>query len=249
MRPEYPWAVACLNVISEVTAVSMEQPPRSIYQDDEISLVDLAKILIRRRWWFIVTFAAFILASGGWVLLQNGKLPIQENEYLYTSQLAVGYKAPAHLIEPMPSIVEQLNVATIPTVKQQNEQFTSLTAQVSFANNSNIVAITTTGDEKSVIVDFHEALMAPIIERHGRLQQWLSGQQVLTSQDGQVTQVIPTEVVALAVETQRAPEGQGVSSVLILGLGIVLGGVMGVMLAFFAEFVYQVRESIAAERK
>ena len=31
----------------------MEQPPRSTYHDDETSLVDLAKILIYRRWWFL----------------------------------------------------------------------------------------------------------------------------------------------------------------------------------------------------
>ena len=47
----------------------------------------------------------------------------------------------------------------------------------------------------------------------------------------------------------RGEEQEGTSSMLILVLGIVLGGIAGVMAAFFAEFVFRVRESLAAEKE
>ncbi|OBA00479.1 hypothetical protein [Halomonas sp. G11] len=226
----------------------MEQPPRSTYQDDEISLVDLAKILIHRRWWFVVTFVVVVLASGGWVLLQSGKTPIQETNYQYTTQLAVGYKTPSHLIEPLPSIVEQLNAAIIPRVKQQNQEFNSFTTQASYTDNSNIVTITTKGEQNSAIADFHEKLTAPIIERHERLQQSLNNQQSPIFQNGQPSQLMPSEVVALAVETQSTTETtQGVNSKLVLVLGIVLGSMLGIVMAFFAEFCARVKESLSTE--
>lgn len=230
--------------------MSIEQPQRSTYQDDEISLIDLAKILIHRRWWFVITFVGIVLASGGWVLLQSGKTPIQESHYQYTTQLAVGYKTPSHLIEPLLSITEQLNGAIIPRVKQQNEQFNSLTAEVSFTDNSNIISITSEGEHNSNFVDFHEAVTKPIVERHERLQQNLSNQHSPIFQDAQISQLIPSEVVALAIETPRSSETlQGVNSKLILMLSIVLGGMAGVITAFIAEFVFRVKESLTAEKE
>lgn len=230
--------------------MSMEQPQHGTYQDDEISLVDLAKILIHRRWWFVVTFVVVVLASGGWVLLQSGKTPIQESHYQHTTQLAVGYKTPSHLIEPLPSIIEQLNGAIIPRVKQQNEKFDSFTARASYAEESNIVTITTEGEKSSAIADFHKALTAPIIERHERLQQSLSTQRSLIFQNDQTSQLLPSEVVALAVEKQQATEApQGINSTLVILLGVLLGGMAGTIMAFLAEFVFRVRESLAAEKE
>ncbi|SDO29338.1 hypothetical protein [Vreelandella arcis] len=230
--------------------MSIEQPLRSTYKDDEISLIDLAKILIHRRWWFVITFVVVVLASGGWVLLQSGKTPIQESLYQYTTQLAVGYKTPSHLIEPLPSIIEQLNGAIIPKVIQQNEQFDSLTAKASYADNSNIVTVITESGKNKVITDFHEALTTPIVERHESLQQSLNHQLSSIFQGRQITQLIPSEVVALAVETEQPTEAkQGVNSKLIVVLGIMLGGLAGIVMAFLAEFVFRVRESLTAEKE
>jgi len=225
--------------------VSMEQPQRSPNQDDEISLIDIAKILVYRRWWFVVTFVVVVLASGLWVLLQSGKTPIQESYYQYTTQLAVGYKTSSDLIEPLPSIIEQLNGAIIPRVKQQNDFFNSLSAQAGYVSNSNIVTITTQGEKKSDIAEFHESLVEPIIERHERHQKNLVQQRNPIFENSQRFQVIPSEIVALAVEKKVALGGErSVSDKMILVLGVVLGIVAGMMAAFFAEFVARVRESL-----
>lgn len=230
--------------------MSMEQPQRRTYHDDEISLVDLAKILIHRRWWFVTTFALVVLASVGWVVIQSENTAVQGDQYHYTTQLSVGYKTPSHLIEPLPSIVEQLNSAIIPKVKQQDDEFSSLSAQASYAEQSNIITIMTIESEQNTLVaDFHEELTAPIVERHERLQQSLSNQRLPLFQDAQTSQLIPSEVVALAVATQQTKEAQRVNSTLILTLGILLGGFAGIFIAFFAEFVFRVRVSLTSDKE
>jgi len=227
----------------------MEHPPRSTYHDDEISLVDLAKILIHRRWWFLGTFTIVVLASLAWVLLQNTEKTSGTDTFNYTTQLAVGYKTPSHLIEPLPSIIEQLQGAIIPNVKQQNDEFSSLSAKASYTEGSNIVTITTESEQKNGIAEFHEALVSAIVERHERLQQSLKNNLYPILQGEQKLQLIPTEVVALAVETQQATDApQSVNNKLILVLGIILGGMLGIVMAFLAEFSARVRESLNEEK-
>ncbi|GEN29668.1 hypothetical protein HVA01_33140 [Halovibrio variabilis] len=227
--------------------MSIEQPPRNTHHDDEITLVDLAKILIHRRWWLLGTFALVVLASAGWVLLQNAEEPSGAERLQYTTQLAVGYKTSIELIEPLVSIEEQLNGAIIPTAKQQNDEFNTLTANIAHNENSNIITLTTEGSvgQRSAVADFHEALIEPIVKRHDRLQRNLGQQRSpLFQGEREVIRVIPSERISLAVETliQTLPNVK-----LILVLGILLGGIAGIMAAFFAEFVSRVRESIKKE--
>jgi len=229
----------------------MEQPPRNTYHDDEISLVDLAKILIHRRWWFIGTFFIVVLASLAWVLLQSTEEPSGSDTFNYNTQLAVGYKTSSQLIEPLISIKDQLNGAIIPTVKQQSEKFAGLTANVIYTDKSNIINLTTQAGEEqnSSVADFHQAIIDPIVERHKRIQQNLRNDLSTMLQGEQTLQLIPTEVVALAVETQQATDApQSVNSKLILVLGIILGGMLGIVMAFLAEFSARVKESLNEEK-
>ncbi|SES34774.1 hypothetical protein SAMN04487958_11713 [Vreelandella subterranea] len=227
----------------------MEQPPRSTYNDDEISLVELAKVLIHRRWWFLGTFVIVVLASVAWVLLQNTEKQSGTDTFNYTTQLAVGYKTPSHLIEPLPSIIEQLQGAIIPNVKQKNDEFSSLSAKVSYIEESNIVTITSESEQKNGIAEFHEALTTPIVERHERLQRSLENEGNIIFQGDQSLQLIPSEVVALAVKTQQATDApQGTNSKLILVLGIILGVMLGIVMAFLAEFCARVKESLNKEK-
>ncbi|GEN29666.1 hypothetical protein HVA01_33120 [Halovibrio variabilis] len=228
-----------------------EHPSRDTYHDDEISLVDLAKILIHRRWWLLGTFALVVLASAGWVLLQNTEEPSGAERFRYTTQLAVGYKTPSQLIEPLVSIADQLNGAIIPTATQQNAEFNALTASVTYSGNSNIIALTTEGSaaQRNAVADFHEALIEPIVQRHDRLQRNLGQQRSpLFQEESQALQLIPSERISLAVETliqTTPPQGPNVKFILVLS--IVLGSIVGVVVAFFAEFVSRVRESLKKE--
>ncbi|MCO7246815.1 hypothetical protein [Halomonas sp. Mc5H-6] len=228
----------------------MEHPPRSTYHDDEISLVDLAKILIYRRWWFLGAFLIVVLASLSWVLLKNTEIQDGTIKYQYTTQLAVGYKTPTELIEPLLSIEEQLNGAIIPTVKQGSDEFSSLNVDLKYNDGSNIISLVTQASEgqNRSVTDFHQALIEPIVERHDRLLKNLNQQPSSFFQDGsQTQQLVPSERVSLAVKTPQTTLPQGPNAKLIIVLGIVLGGIVGVIVAFFTEFAAKVRESIKQE--
>ncbi|MDR5886694.1 hypothetical protein [Vreelandella janggokensis] len=228
----------------------MEQPPRSTHHDDVISLVDLAKVLIHRRWWFIGTFVIVVLASLGWVLLKKTENQNGEQTYQYTTQLAVGYKTAKELIEPLISIEEQLNGAIIPTVRQKSDEFTGLTANVKYIDGSNIITLITQGgeEESSAVQDFHQALVAPIVERHDRMLSSLGQlRSTLFQEYNTEQQLIPSERISLAVKTDSENFSHEFNGKLIIILGIVLGGIAGVMAAFVAEFSARVLNSLQEE--
>lgn len=52
-------------------------------QDDEISLVDLARVLLRRKYWIIGTFLVFTLGALAYALMQ-------ERQYSYTTSILIG---------------------------------------------------------------------------------------------------------------------------------------------------------------
>ena len=100
------------------------------------------------------TFTIVVLASVAWVLLQNAEKNWHRYVQLYHSASSGLQTPPSHLIEPLPSITEQLQGAIIPNVKRQNDEFSSLSAKVSYIEESNIVTITTESEQKTVSLSF-----------------------------------------------------------------------------------------------
>jgi len=224
------------------------------YPDDEISLIDLAKILIKRRWWLLGFFIASVFTAVTYVLAQTVEEPHPEAKpvYQYTTYLAVGYKTPLLFIEPLPSVATQIQEAFLPFTQQKVERFQEFGVRIAYeergrANEevSNLLELVTLGSEadQQDIADFHQQLLAPLIERHQRLVDLLANQPETASQD---QQLLPSEIAALATQKRYTPVKE-VNGQLILALGIVLGGILGVMAAFFAEFVARVRLSLKEE--
>ncbi|WP_404418434.1 Wzz/FepE/Etk N-terminal domain-containing protein [Marinospirillum sp.] len=228
------------------------------YPDDEISLIELAKILIKRRWWLIGVFVGVVLASLLYLFLQRPAPVAAEGEtrYQYTTYLAAGYKTPLLFIEPLPAMATQIQQALLPQVHQQYPELSGYNVRVEHEKRgrtndeiSNLVEITTLGstEDAEAIAEFHQALLKPLVERHQRLVETLAQQPTSNSQE---QQLLPTEIAALAVQKRHRPQASGPSGPsgkLVLALGIVLGGILGIMAAFFVEFAARVRQSLKEE--
>lgn len=87
------------------------QPPRQPH-DDEISLVDLVLVLIRRKWWIIgitvVSVAAGIAYSG-----------TQQAEIRYTTTIELARLGDGNLVESPESVRAQMREAVLPTVRRE----------------------------------------------------------------------------------------------------------------------------------
>lgn len=222
----------------------MNSPQQTSHSnDDEISLVDLAKILVRRRWWlagiFSVVFALALLFA--WI-----KQPVITDKVAYTTLFAVGYKTPTALIEPLPSIVTLLEDAFIPAARQQLSKAGAV--DVSFVEQSNIVKLITEREKgnQEEVAELHMTVLQPLLDRHEALLSQLEQSQSLGTIFGgaEIQQAINSDVASLA-QPSSAQTTSGTSPALIIVLGIVLASMLAVMGGFFMEFIAQVRKSIA----
>lgn len=86
--------------------MSTEQSQRGTYQDEEISLVDLAKILIRRRWWLIGTGGVFVLLALAFALTNR----ISSAEYDYNSIYQLAEKSPGNALGSTNTIIQRTKI-------------------------------------------------------------------------------------------------------------------------------------------
>src|SRR5690554_6718733 len=124
-----------------MTTPNTPHTPPPYYHDDEISLVDLAKILIKRWKIMLVVFVVVVLGATAYAWMNRPT--VSEPRIAYTTLLSVGYKTPTVLIEPLGAVATQLEDAFIPAARQILGL--SLSANVDFnAQNNNIVRLVTT---------------------------------------------------------------------------------------------------------
>lgn len=233
-------------------------PPR--YADDEISLVDLAKILIRRKVTLFVTFLVVFMITVlfAWNKHQAVKVDVTD-KVAYQTLLAVGYKSPTMFIEPMESIKTQLEVAFIPeTIRilafSSGETLVEITERknIRVEEGSNLVKlITVLNSDASVgqeeIKSMHQRILSPLIQRHNKIVDQINTQ--FDSGRGEfVYQPVATDIAVLAAPAPAPAPKSKLSPTLILALGIVLGGIMSVMAAFMKEFAFRVKESLEADK-
>ena len=235
------------------------QPPYPYYPyhaDDEISLVDLAKILVRRKLVFFITWALVILLSVGYVIYSKPKpLPPSTNDLVdFTTSIAIGYKTPTVFIEPMSAIQTLIQDAYLPSI--QHEKGINLDIQVNFQerrtiseDSSNILQLITRAakENQPQVEVLHQAITEQLIERHQMIAKQLLSQSISTSSDT-ATLIVPSSLAKLAVPLSHEPlEASRTSPKLIFALGIVLGGMLGLISAFMAEFIGRVRKSLVED--
>lgn len=221
--------------------------------DDEISLVDLAKILIL-RWKLMAVVFCLVVATGtgyAWITLQESP---PEPRNAYTTLLSVGYKTPKVFIEPLGAVATQLEDAFIPAARRKLES--ELPVQVKYEerrsineDGSNVIRLVTTlpaDAPREPVAALHESALASVMLRHDQiyaalLQQSASGVGVKQENDGWL--FVPSEVTSLAQVTLVRESADSNSTTLIIILSVLLGGVLALMAAFFAQFFAAVRKS------
>lgn len=257
----------------------MEQLPRGTYHDDEISLVDLAKILIHRRWWFVGTSVLVVVLALAFALLTRGN-----PEYQYSSIYQQAETEPGRSITSSASVIQQLESLDWPNYQRRYKEENSvdkLPFDLDINNPDNTTLITlssaATEEHRAQVVNLHETLLesaagrqqAALERQQSQLERSIERVSTLLERVENADSDAAVEMAAnysdrlfdLERELENLTEGEVIeyaaqgeerestSSILILALGVVLGGIVGIMAAFFAEFIVRVRESLAAEKE
>lgn len=143
----------------------MEQPPRSAYQDDEISLVDLAKILIRRRWWLIGTSVVIVLLALAFVLLTRG-----DYEHQYTTVYQLAETEPGEPIRSAQSVIQEVQSLYWPRFRREYREENNVSAipfELNIENPANTTLITlrsnASEETREQITQLHQTILDQII--------------------------------------------------------------------------------------
>lgn len=252
--------------------MNQNQPYPNQY-NDEISLVDLATIFVRRRRVFYTVFAAVILAALGYALFLAGEAKE------YTTLVQLGEKVeggsrqplerPATVIATMQTrwlpqqqgFYAELNSTKMPfRVEAENPKDTSLIKLTS----------TTSPEHAEAVGKAHQTLVSQIVERQNRLlardKQALSQRleyinEYLEQMSGEVAAGLAAaeavqqrvEIVAeleslqgpeVLVVARESIENKGTSKLLIMVLAGFLGFMLAFLATFTAEFIIKVRAAL-----
>ncbi|MFW3616938.1 hypothetical protein [Billgrantia antri] len=234
-----------------MTTANSPQEPRPYHDDDEISLVDLAKILIQRWKAMLIVFTVVVLGASAYAW--KSRPEVGEPRTAYTTLLSVGFKTPTVLIEPLRAVATQLEDAFIPAALQALD--TSIAVSVDFnERDTNVIRLKTTvsgNNTAEQIREVHQQALAPLVERHQNILEALAHQEEGTSRLIPPTEarlLVPTEVTSLAQRSKLPNEPSGTSPKLVIALGVVLGGMLAIMAAFMLHFASLVRESMKEEQ-
>ncbi|KAA0014602.1 lipopolysaccharide biosynthesis protein [Billgrantia pellis] len=250
--------------------------PQPYANDDEISLIDLTKILIKRWKTLVVTFGLVVLAALAYAFLTD-------RTYQYTSLYHVAEQATSGgasgLESPNAVIAKIQNLYMGPTVRELREtaKLERLPFDVSVNNPTDTLLVrleSETSEENSDLVSqLHERLLEKTMEDQQMLlernrerleQQLASAEQALDAAEqgeasGELLATYVSRIAELEARLAQLNEGQiaqvavqsleptGTSRTLILALGIVLGGVLALMAAFMLHFASLVRTSLQEE--
>ncbi|MCH8553315.1 MAG: hypothetical protein LAT62_15355 [Natronospirillum sp.] len=262
-----------------------QQPPEHYpypqYRDDEISLVDLAKILIRRRWWVIGTGFVIVAAAFAYALLNRAE-PNYQMVTLYEVAQYQNMEGETRALQPVNTLIRRVENIHWPAYMraflEDNSEYSTMPFELRLENPSNTLLIsmrsTAPRAEQEKIEGMHREILGHIEatqtsayeRRHNLLNSQIDRIQTNLEQAGNGLTTLPPELVAsysdrlmdleATLETlvegeviQYAARGErsgrsGPGGSLILALGIVLGGILGLLAGFFAEFAYRVRQSI-----
>ncbi|MEQ9544790.1 MAG: Wzz/FepE/Etk N-terminal domain-containing protein [Marinobacter sp.] len=246
-----------------------EQRPQ---YDNEISLVDLATILIRRRLIFYAVFVVITLGGLAYALLA-------EETYRFTSLLQVAEKNSEKFIEEPLTTIATLENRWLPAQEAlfREEANKKLPFGVSFSNPEEtglIRLVSEAGlDDKMAVENIHQNLIENVQERQRALlakeknsiQSRLKSveQAIETLKGGQDTGTAIAEAFERKVElegdlqalkevevlaaSRQSADRTGPNRVLILALALTLAGILGIIAAFLAQFGSLVRSALDSE--
>ena len=247
-------------------------PDSGIVHHDEISLVDIAAIFIRRRWVFYTVLLLAVLLGGLYTFSQDAR-------YEFSSIVHVGEVGSGVFVEPPSVTVATLENRWWPEMAEsyRKDQGEGLPFRTRFSgdNKSGLLVLSSlalSGDSQ-LVEQTHRGLLDKVVNRLGaRLDDKReslknridAAEQVLERVSGeagngqvvadvlkrknelleQLSGLRAPEVLAVA---RKDPARVGSSPVLMMAIFAFIGVVFGVFAAFFAEFSCRVRARLREE--
>lgn len=236
------------------------------YADDEISLIDLAKILIRNFW--VVILGLLVCVSLAWFAAPK------DSRFDYVTLIGLGIGVDGLPVESNAAVEAQLTSVFLPRYTREflasNPELERLGFKVTVDSlrDTAIVRImsTATVEGSARVESLHSSLAQEVVRRHNRridasqtelesrieeLQRVVGGSASedvvaaarveLSDQRANLRNLEESSVLALA-EQSLEPVGRGL--MIYLALGVIVGLMGGVVGAFFWEFAVKVRESM-----
>lgn len=246
---------------------------------DDISLVDLAKIIVKRKFSFlliaiVVFFISLVLAF------------FMPEKYAYVSLYSVAKQAPTENnpsdnLEPPEAVAGKLRNAFVPQAIREaldsDERF-NFDVEVSDLDGAGMVMLKSEEKEKweTLVLDIHQGALSKALmaqqQRVERRRQALQKQIEKTRRNieemqaaadvgsefvyQQISFVAELESKLSLLEDgevsqvgQKSLEPTSLGSVIIITLGIIVGTIVGVLGTFCIEFVAAVRRSMRVQRK
>ncbi|HEA54262.1 MAG TPA: lipopolysaccharide biosynthesis protein [Marinobacter antarcticus] len=239
---------------------------------DEISLVDLAAIFIRRRRAFYAVFVAITLAGLAYALLTP-------NEYQYVSLVQVAQKDGGTFVQPPTTAIATLENRWLPEAQSayRAEHDKKMPFDVSFSNPEDTGLIqfnsSTTAENSKSVKAVHEALIAKVADSQGRLVKveqaslesqiqslgrtvdLLKGEKdageaiasAIENRSKLELQLVGLDDVELLVTSRQSAEKIAPKRSLIMALAVLLGLMIGVLVTFMSEFASSVRDRLASD--
>lgn len=250
--------------------------PQHSPSNDEISLVDLAKIMVRRWKSMVLVFLVVVLGALAYVLLT-------ERAYEYVSIYQVAEEAPGRALEAPASVLAKANNLYLgPETRKLRESagLESLPFEVAAASPSDTLLIRlgseASADNNELVTQMHEALLARMmagqqerVEKHrASLEQQLENaeraleavEQSTSERAGELIANYTQRLAGIQQDLTQLSEGEvvqvavqslepaGTGRSLIMVLAIVLGGMLAVIGVFIFEFGSIVRASLKKEK-
>ena len=243
------------------------------YQD-EISLVDLATIFVRRIWLFIVLFVLFVVGGVVFALLQD-------EQYEYVSLYQIAEKSAEEPVEKPAKAIAVLQSQRLPELeaayKAEHGERVPFKASFSNPENTSLVRISSEAvkDSAEDVRAFHKELLDHLKTRHEkqivdtrsnietRLDSVVRTLDALkqTPEAGQAVAEVMQKQVELEGELASLSSGDlmvvGRESIervapnrkLIVVLAAVVGFIFAFVAVFFAEFASLVRKALREQKQ
>ncbi len=248
------------------------RPARAESYDDEISLVDLAAVLVRSRRYFYIVFALVFGVGLAWALLAPA-------QYQYVSLFQTAQLSSNNYVESPETTIAVIKSQWLPEAKANyhDAHGKMLGVDVTLTNPEGTALIRleseATGDSKDAVASLHQFLLdqvqgsleTKIKQKKASLEQNLAATQRVIEQlmasesggnalaaaydrqislQGRLDSLADTSTLIIARESS---EPVGPKRGLIVAISMSLAIIAGVFFTFFAEFLGRVREAVSEQ--
>lgn len=148
----------------EGTLISDQASPQT--HDDEIDLVDIARVLLRRKWWIIGTFLVVTLGALAYGLQQ-------QRVYAYTTSIELGEFGPEEFVAGAASTASTISDRILLSTKRaflQERDLESMPFDVSVntPEESSFVNLVSEAplEDQSLVAEFHERVFERLRDEH-----------------------------------------------------------------------------------